>query len=149
MSAAAPSAKAAAWIVAADIVPTDTRAGRRSRVWLAERRDKSARAGIVCALFLVLIAAALLIGGQAAIDPLLRSAIAARETKALGDVFYAMPDGVYCRHMSFDNATAEVIEGALEPCSRDIAIEHSASDARSKRDARSTHASNGFTWDTR
>jgi hypothetical protein len=136
MSAAASNVRAAEWIAEADVVPMDRLAGFRSRVRLEERRDKSARAGIVCALFLVLLAAALLIGGQAAIDPLLGSAYAARETEALAEVSYAMPDGVYCRHMSFDNATAEVIEGALELCSKDIASQHS-------------RAFNGFTWDTR
>ena len=95
-----------------------TRSATQAR--LAEERAASARAVIASSLFLVLLAAALLVGGHAAIDPLLRSVIAARETKAVGDVLYTMPDGIFCRHMSFDNATAEVVEGAIERCPTDI-----------------------------
>jgi hypothetical protein len=47
--------------------------------------------------------------------------IAARDTKAVGDVVYSMPDGKFCRHMSFDNVTAEVVEGTITPCPHDIA----------------------------
>ena len=32
-----------------------------------------------------------------------------------------MPDGIFCRHMSFDNVTAEMTEGAIERCADDIA----------------------------
>jgi hypothetical protein len=112
------------------------RAGRGSRARFGERRDKSTRAVIVSSLFLAFIAAALLIGGHAVLDPQLPSSVATRQGKLLGDVFYTMPDGVYCRHMSFDNATAEVVEGAIEPCASDGARERSGS-------------INGFTWDTR
>jgi hypothetical protein len=141
MSGEKSSAEAGAGFVAADAVGIAAGAGRRSRARFEEQRDKSTRAVIVSTLFLVLIAAALLIGGHAAIDPLLRSTVAtrqatARQANGVGDVVYAMPDGVYCRHMSFDNATAEVIEGAVEPCSEDIAHGRSS-------------AVNGFAWDTR
>jgi hypothetical protein len=140
MSGETSSAEAGAGFVEADETVA-ARAGQRSRARSEEQRDKSTRAVIVSSLFLVLIAAALLIGGHAAIDPLLRSAAAARQSPARqangrGDVVYTMPDGVYCRHMSFDNATAEVVEGTVEPCSEDIAHGRSSS-------------SNGFTWDTR
>jgi len=64
----------------------------------------------------VLIAAALLVGGRAAIGPLLRSAFAAREANGVGDVVLSMPDGVFCRRMAFDNVTAEVTERAIERC---------------------------------
>jgi hypothetical protein len=64
----------------------------------------------------MLLAAALLVGGHAAIDPLLRSAAAARDARAVGDVVYSMPDGKFCRHMSFDNLTSEMIEGTVVPC---------------------------------
>jgi hypothetical protein len=93
---------------------------RSTQARLAEERATSARAVIASSLFLMLLAATLLVGGHAAIDPLLRSVIAARETKAVGDVLYTMPDGIFCRHMSFDNATAEVAEGAIERCPTDI-----------------------------
>ena len=82
------------------------RARRPSRARLQEERAKSASVAIASSLFLALIAAALLVGGHAAIGPLLRSAIAARDAKETGDVVYTMPDGIFCRHMSFDNVTA-------------------------------------------
>ena len=62
-----------------------------------------------------------MIGGHAAIDPLLQSAMAAREPKGTGDVVVTMPDGIFCRHMSFDNVTAAISEGAIERCPDDIA----------------------------
>jgi hypothetical protein len=102
-------------------VSANPRVRMATRARLDEERATSARAVIASSLFLVLLAAALLVGGHAAIDPLLRSVIAARETKAVGDVLYTMPDGIFCRHMSFDNTTAEVVEGAVERCPTDIA----------------------------
>jgi hypothetical protein len=136
MNGEAPSLDAGAIFVETDAAGMAARTRRRSRVRFEEQRDKSARAVIVGSLFLVLFGAALLIGGQAAIDPLLRSAVAAPEDSERGDVVYAMPDGVYCRHLSFDNATAEVVEGGIERCGGDFTQE-------------SSRASNGFAWNTR
>jgi len=96
------------------------RARRQSRARLQEEHAKSASVAIASSLFLVLIAAALLVGGHVVIGPLLRSAIAARDAKGIGDVVYTMPDRVFCRHMSFDNVTAEITESALERCADDI-----------------------------
>jgi hypothetical protein len=98
-----------------------------------EERAKSGRVVIVSSLFLVLFTAALLIGGHAAIDPLLQSAVDARETKGTGEVVVTMPDGIFCRHLSFDNVTAEIIEGGIERCANDIA-------------GNRPHAGRGFAW---
>jgi hypothetical protein len=122
--------KAAAWLIAPDRV--SPRPSKRSRK-PPEDGATSARAVIASSTFLVLFASTLLIGGHAAIDPLLRSVSAARETLAVGDVVYTMPDGKFCRHMSFDNATAEMTESAVAPCQNDIARNRS-------RDSR------GFAW---
>jgi hypothetical protein len=81
----------------------------------------SVRAIIASSAFLVLFSVTLMVGGHAAIDPLLRSAMAARETRELGDIVVTMSDGKFCRHMSFDNATAEVVEGKLGPCPENVA----------------------------
>lgn len=91
-------------------------AGRRR----PEDGPTSFRAIVVSSAFLVVFSVALMIGGHAAIDPLMRSAIAARETKDLGDVVVTMADGKFCRHMSFDNATAEIVEGKVGPCPDNI-----------------------------
>ena len=49
----------------------------------------------------------------------------------------AMPDGKFCRHMSFDNTTASMVEGTIVPCTTDIT-----------RDSRSAVAAapRGFAW---
>jgi hypothetical protein len=105
--------------IAAD--PVGSRVRRTTWARRDEQRAKSARLVIVCSLFLVLVAGALLVGGHAVIDPLLQSAAAAREAKRVGEIVYSMPDRTFCRHLSFDNATAELSEGAVEECPRDLA----------------------------
>jgi hypothetical protein len=98
--------------------------------------ETSLRAVIATSVFLVLLAATMLIGGHAAVDPILRMAIAHRDSAGRGDVLYTMPDGKYCRHMSFDNATNDMIEGDIERCPDDIANEH-------------VHTKQGFEWGAR
>ena len=115
------SRDAGAWFVEADHVSVTALARRRSRARMDEERAKSGRIVIVSSLFLVLFTAALLVGGHAAIDPILQSAVDARETEGTGDVVVTMPDGIFCRHMSFDNVTAEIMEGGIERCTKDIA----------------------------
>jgi hypothetical protein len=115
------SRDAGAWFVEADHVSVTALARRRSRARMDEERAKSGRIVIVSTLFLVLFTAALLIGGHAAIDPILQSAVDARETKGTGDVVVTMPDGIFCRRMSFDNVTAEITEGGIERCTNDLA----------------------------
>jgi hypothetical protein len=66
---------AGAWFVEADHVSVTALARRRSRARMDEERAKSGRVVIVSSLFLVLFTAALLIGGHAAIDPILQSAV--------------------------------------------------------------------------
>ena len=104
------------WYVEADHASRDTRAREPSRARRDEERANSLGLIITTSLFFVLFAAAIMFGGHAAIGPLLRRAIATRDAQGMGDIVYAMPDGVFCRHMSFDNATGEVAEGAVERC---------------------------------
>jgi hypothetical protein len=47
-----------------------------------------------------------------------------------------MPDGAFCRHLSFDNKTAELTEGAVEHCAR---IDP----------GQAARPTNGFTWGAR
>jgi hypothetical protein len=123
----ATRADAGAWFVEADRV----RAASRARI--DESRTTSARAAIASSVFLVLFASALLIGGHAALGPLLQSAIDARQAKGAGDLVVAMPDGIYCRHLSFDNTTAEVAESAIERCPDGVTWERG-------------HRPQGFAW---
>ena len=103
----------ASWFVEPDRI-----AAHHGRYGRAGRRHEatSARAVVVSSIFLVLFTAALLVGGQAAIAPLLRSVATGHDAKIVGDLVLPMPDGQYCRHMSFDNSTAEMIEGTIERC---------------------------------
>jgi hypothetical protein len=120
MSAAERTGTAAnSWVPSAGRLGASMRARKIARAQRDERA-KSARVAIVCSLFLVLLAAALLVGGHTVIDPLLQSAAAAREAKRVGDIVYTMPDGTFCRHLSFDNGTAELMEGAIEQCPNDV-----------------------------
>jgi hypothetical protein len=126
--------EAGAWFVEADHVSVTALARRRWRARFNDDRAKSGRVIVVSSVFLTLLAAALMIGGHAAIDPLLQSAMQTRDTKGTGAVVYTMPDGIFCRHMSFDNVTAEIAEGPIERCGDDIA-------ARPR-------SSRGFAWRT-
>jgi hypothetical protein len=127
------SRDAGAWFVEADHASITALARRRSRARIDEERAKSGRVVVISSLFLVLFTAALLVGGHAAIDPILQSAVDARETKGTGDVIVTMPDGIFCRHMSFDNVTAEIVEGGIERCTKDIA-------------GNRPHTGRGFAW---
>jgi len=88
---------------------------------LQSRRDE-ARANslgliITTSIFFVLLAAAIMFGGHAAIGPLLRRAVEApRPAGVTGDLLYTMPDGVFCRHMAYDNATGNLIDGDIVRC---------------------------------
>jgi hypothetical protein len=71
-------------------------------------------------LFLVLVGATVLVSARTTIGPMLQSAAAARAATQTGAIVYALPDGIYCRQVSFDNATAEIQEGAMHRCSDKI-----------------------------
>lgn len=88
-------------------------------------------------MFIVLLAAALLFGGHAAVDPFLHRSADALDARGSSDVVVTMPDGKFCRHMSFDNTTASMVEGTIEPCKVDI--------TRDRGSAASTPP-RGFAW---
>jgi hypothetical protein len=50
------------------------------------------------------------------IDPVRRTVFAARDGQRVGEVVYSLPDGSFCRRLSFGNETAALSEGAVEPC---------------------------------
>lgn len=102
--------------------PLDQTPGEPLRVRRVRKSDAktSARAAIAASAFLILLTVASLVGGHAALDPLLRSAMEERSSRGVGEIVLAMPDGKFCRHMSFDNATAEVVESGVESCPENI-----------------------------
>jgi hypothetical protein len=127
------SAHSAQWFVE----PDPAGAGRRGqKIARAQREEDAAsmRAVIVSTVFLVLFTTAILFGGHAAIDPLLRMATAARHSETAGDIVMPMPDGQFCRHMSFDNKTSEMNEGDIVPCPDDLLR------------GQFRHAGSGFAW---
>jgi hypothetical protein len=105
------------------------RRGRRG----GERQTKTKRVAVVLSLFLAFLAVMLLAGGRAVIDPLLKAAAVQRQNHRMGDIVFTMRDGTLCRHLSFDNKTAELIEGAVRQCASDGPAENPA-------------ASKGFAW---
>jgi hypothetical protein len=123
--------EAVSWVAAAD--HASARARRAARAHREDQRAKSARLVVVLCLFVALLATALLVGGRVVIDPMLRSAAEARGMNRVGAIVYAMPNGIFCRHLSFDNVTAELTEGAVEKCTGDLLSER-------------TRRSSNFAW---
>lgn len=111
-----PGGETIDWFVEPDQAAPGAGAGGYARVRREENRANSLGIAVTTSLLFVLTAAAILVGGHAAIAPLLRRAVATREAKGIGDVVYTMPDGVFCRHMSLDNVTGEVTGGTIERC---------------------------------
>jgi hypothetical protein len=116
---AASSQEPGAWSIESNHASTARLKRPPARTWSGE-----GHVVIVSSLFLVLFAATLLVGGHAAIDPLLQSALQSaaeeRDARSAGDIVYTMPDGVFCRHMSYDNVTGEQTGGSLQRCGGDI-----------------------------
>jgi len=101
-----------------------------------EQHAKRVRTAIVLSLFVLLLTTALLVGGRAAIDPLLQDAADGREARRVGEIVLTMPDGIYCRHVAFDNLTGRLSERIIDQCANDISKPRS-------------HESTGFSWRTR
>jgi hypothetical protein len=81
-----------------------------------EEREHSLGLIITISLSFILFAAAILLGGHAFIAPMLQQAAATRNANGTGEVVFTMPDGVFCRHLSFDNRTGDVTEDGIETC---------------------------------
>ena len=92
------------------------------------------RLGVVLSLFLVLIAAAVLIGGRSVIGPMLQRAMAQpADSYRKGSVVFTMPDGTFCRHLAYDNKTAALTESAVVQCPE-------------ARPREAVHPPSGFAW---
>lgn len=95
---------------------------RRTALSLSRRRRADERVNalafaITAALLFVLVAGAVMFGGRIGIGVLLpRGGAGAADADRTGSIVYAMPDGVFCRRMAFDNSTAEVTSVAVERC---------------------------------
>ena len=112
----ADNAETMDWYVEPDRFGVPQRTALRSRRRHADERANSLAVAITSALLFVLVAGAFMFGGRAAIAPLFERDTAARETNRTGAIVFAMPDGSFCRRMTFDNATAEVTSVVVERC---------------------------------
>jgi len=80
-------------------------------------RAKTARLAVVLSLFLVLTIAAVFVGGRSVIVPILQKAMAqTADVHRKGSIVFTMPDGTFCRHLAFDNKTAELRESTVLQC---------------------------------
>jgi hypothetical protein len=78
-----------------------------------------ARSGYASRLFLLCSlrsSPTALLVGRAVIAPVLTTGTGGRGGARVGEIVYSMPDGSFCRRLSFDNDTAALIEGAVEQC---------------------------------
>jgi hypothetical protein len=110
-------AEGISWFAETDRVPLRPR--QRRNPW-GVGDVPSLRFVIAFALFLVLLAASFLVDGRVVIETV-QSAVATQPDEHVGEVFYALPDKAYCRHLSFDNATGDLISGNVAPCPREVA----------------------------
>jgi hypothetical protein len=105
------------WLAKGDEAKAPRRAGARSQARSHERRANSLGVGIITVLLFILVAAALTAGGNVFISRHLQSTSAERKAMETGDIVMAMPDGVYCRHLVFDNRSGKVSGAKIERCS--------------------------------
>jgi hypothetical protein len=87
-----------------------------SRARRNEGRVNSLALIVTTSLLFVLVISALLVGHNAVFGPFLNRETSAADRNSIGDIVYTMPDGVFCRHMSFDNVTGAVRESGMERC---------------------------------
>lgn len=111
--------KAASWTTAVHPAAGPAFARRLSRLRRQEQQTKNIRVAVVLSLFLVLLVAALPVAGGAVINPPPRTAAEQREPHRMGDIVFTMPDGALCRHLWFDNKTAEISAGGIQQCRPD------------------------------
>jgi len=98
-----------------------------------ERHAKTVRAAVVVSLFFLLLGAAVIVGGRAIIDPLLSSIVDNADARRIGEIVLTMRDGIYCRHLSFDNTTGQIAERTIEQCANELGRKR-------------TRDSMGFSW---
>jgi hypothetical protein len=121
VAATRPAGAKADWLTAA----AGRVGGRKLYRWSMrarrdEQRAKKIRTAIVLSLFGLFVTGALVLGGRAAIDPILQATGDGREARREGQIILTMPDGIYCRHVAFDNTTGAFSDRAIEQCTSDI-----------------------------
>jgi hypothetical protein len=97
-----------------------------------EARTKFWRVIIVSAFFAVVLGANLLIGGVLMVKAFHKEGSQTAEALRIGRVTYPMLDGVFCRHVLFDNTTVQMKEDKVSRCD--------------DRASRSRHSRTTFSW---
>jgi hypothetical protein len=92
---------------------------RRAR----EARTKLWRVSVVTTFFVVVLGANLLVGATLMLKALRAQAGETSASTRFGRVTFPMLDGVFCRHVLFDNTTAEATEDKVSRCDDDRARE--------------------------
>ena len=85
---------------------------RRAR----ETRTKIWRVSVVTVFFAVVLGANLLVGAALMLKALHTQAGETAASTRFGRVTFPMLDGVFCRHVKFDNTTAEATEDKVSRC---------------------------------
>jgi hypothetical protein len=98
-----------------DRSPVRLRARKTTGTGRDGRGATSLPVAVVLALFVTLVATAVLVG-RVMIAPELFTKAGSRGGARVAAIVYSMPDGSFCRRLSFDNETATLSEGAVEPC---------------------------------
>ena len=88
----------------------------KSATRTAQRQTSRRRAVIVGAAFSLLLATGLVIGTSLIPDPPPELRIAPPSEFRTGRILYALPSGMVCRHVKFDNVTGEIGDLGTGPC---------------------------------
>ena len=96
--------------------PESSRDLRRAR----ETRTKIWRVSVVTIFFIVVLGANLFVGATLMVKAM-RARTEEAEAARIGRVTYPMLDGVFCRHVLFDNKTVQTKEDKVSRCDEDRA----------------------------
>ena len=99
----------------ADTPPRSGRELRRAR----EARTKIWRVSVVAFFFVVVLGANLFVGAALMLKVLHTEAGETAGSMRFGRITFPMLDGVFCRHVLFDNTTAEAKEDKVSRCDDD------------------------------
>jgi len=98
--------------------PETSRDLRRAR----ETRTKIWRVSVVTIFFVVVLGANLFVGAVLMVKALRTQADETAAATRIGRVTYPMLDGVFCRHVLFDNKTVQTKEDKVSRCDEDRAV---------------------------
>jgi hypothetical protein len=105
------------------VADTSPRQSGRELRHAREARTKIWRVSVVAIFFAVVLGANLFVGATLMLKALRVQAGETAASTRIGRVSFPMLDGVFCRHVLFDNTTAEATEDRVSRCDDDRARE--------------------------